>query len=63
MSSPTLTATPTRPRDRAVSDFTELTRTIQAAGLMKRRPAHYAVRLSAAVVAVLGLDRHDHPGR
>ena len=55
MSSSTLTPTPTRPRDRAVSDFTELTRTIQAAGLMKRRPAHYAVRLSAAVVAVLGL--------
>src|SRR6218665_1303973 len=49
------TALPTRPRDRAVSDFTELTRTVQAAGLMKRRPAHYAVRLSAAVLAVLGL--------
>src|SRR5699024_10616303 len=45
----------TRPRDRAVSDFTELTRTVQAAGLMKRRPAHYAVRLSAAVLSVLAL--------
>src|SRR3954452_10575277 len=49
------TALPARPRERAVSDFTELTRTVQAAGLMKRRPAHYAVRLSAAVLAVLGL--------
>ena len=55
MSSPTLTSTPTRPRDRAVSDFTELTRTVQAAGLMKRRPGHYAVRITAAVLSVLAL--------
>ena len=55
MSSSTISPAPMRPRERAVSDFTELTRTVQAAGLMKRRPAHYAVRLSAAVLAVFGL--------
>ncbi len=42
-------------RERAVSDFTELTRTVQAAGLMARRPGHYTVRLSAAVLAIAGL--------
>ncbi|AEE47547.1 fatty acid desaturase family protein [Cellulomonas fimi] len=42
-------------RQRAVSDFTELTRQVQAAGLMARRPGHYAARLSAAVLAVAGL--------
>lgn len=44
--------TPTRPRDRAVSDFTELTRRVQAAGLMRRRPGHYTARISAAFVAM-----------
>ncbi|GIG21308.1 fatty acid desaturase [Cellulomonas chitinilytica] len=43
---------PTRPRDRAVSDFTELTRRVQAAGLMRRRPGHYTARITAAVFAM-----------
>jgi len=46
---------PMRPRDRAVSDFTELTRSVQAAGLMRRRPGHYAARISAAVFAMAAL--------
>jgi len=51
----TSTERPVRARDRAVSDFTELTRRVQAAGLMRRRPVHYIARLTAAVVAMLGL--------
>lgn len=42
-------------RRRAVSDFTELAHAVQAAGLMARRPGHYAARLSGAVVAMAGL--------
>ncbi|WP_051681758.1 acyl-CoA desaturase [Cellulomonas sp. HZM] len=44
-----------RPRERAVSDFTELTRAVQAAGLMRRRPGHYTARLAGAVLAVAAL--------
>ncbi len=43
-----------RPSLRAGSDFAELSRRINAAGLLQRRPAYYAVRLalvSAALVA------------
>ena len=42
----TLAPEATRPRDRAVSDFTELTRAVQEAGLMGRRPGHYTARLT-----------------
>ena len=38
------TTHPMRPRERAVSDFTELTKAVQAAGLMRRRPGHYTAR-------------------
>ena len=37
----------------AGSDFAELSRRINAAGLLQRRPAHYAVRLSAVAAALV----------
>lgn len=46
------TDTTMRPRERAVSDFTELTKAVQAAGLMRRRPGHYTARIAGAVVAM-----------
>jgi fatty acid desaturase len=49
-----MTTTADRPRTTAGSDFAELSRRINAAGLLRRRPAYYAVRLglvSAALVA------------
>jgi fatty acid desaturase len=49
-----MTTTAERPRPTAGSDFAELHRRINAAGLLGRRPAHYAARLilvSAALVA------------
>jgi fatty acid desaturase len=42
-----------RPRA-AGSDFAELNRRINAAGLLRRRPGYYAVRLSLAALALIG---------
>ncbi|WP_433826683.1 fatty acid desaturase family protein [Actinoplanes sp. CA-015351] len=38
----------------AGSDFAELGRRINAAGLLRRRPAYYAVRLTAVTLALIG---------
>jgi fatty acid desaturase len=38
----------------AGSDFAELNRRINAAGLLRRRPGHYAVRLSLVSLALIG---------
>jgi fatty acid desaturase len=48
-----MTTTTDRPRTAAGSDFAELARRINAAGLMRRRPAYYAVRLSLVSAALL----------
>ncbi|GIF05971.1 fatty acid desaturase family protein [Actinoplanes siamensis] len=47
-----MTTTTERPRA-AGSDFAELNRRINAAGLMRRRPGHYAVRLSLVTLALI----------
>jgi fatty acid desaturase len=47
----TTTAAETRT---AGSDFAELNRRINAAGLLRRRPAYYAVRLSLCALALVG---------
>ncbi|GIE27064.1 delta fatty acid desaturase [Actinoplanes italicus] len=41
-------------RATAGSDFAELNRRINAAGLLRRRPGHYAVRLSLVSLAMIG---------
>jgi fatty acid desaturase len=43
-----------RPRAAAGSDFAELGRRINAAGLLQRQPAYYAVRLSLVAAALAG---------
>ena len=43
---------PTRPRERQVSEFTALTRTVQEAGLMARRQGWYWTRF--AIVLTVG---------
>src|SRR3954471_23693235 len=43
-----------RPRAAAGSDFAELGRRINAAGLLQRQPAYYAVRLSLLAAALAG---------
>ncbi|HEY0001635.1 MAG TPA: acyl-CoA desaturase [Actinoplanes sp.] len=48
-----MTTTTDRPRTTAGSDFAELSRRINAAGLMRRRPAYYAVRLSLVSAALV----------
>jgi fatty acid desaturase len=48
-----MTTTADRPRTAAGSDFAELNRRINAAGLLRRRPAYYAVRLSVVSVALI----------
>ena len=45
---------PTRPRERQVSEFTTLTRTVQEAGLMARRQGWYWTRF-AVLTLVLGV--------
>lgn len=45
----------TRNRDRALSDFTALTRLVQDAGLMRRRYGYYWTRLVGTLVLGLGL--------
>ncbi|WP_328461042.1 acyl-CoA desaturase [Actinoplanes sp. NBC_00393] len=46
--------TTTAERRTAGSDFAELNRRINAAGLLRRRPAYYAVRLSLVALALAG---------
>ena len=41
------------PRERTPTDFAELNRRVNAAGLMRRRPAHYAVRLGLVALALV----------
>jgi len=48
-----MTTTAERPRAAAGSDFAELGRRIAAAGLLDRRPAYYAVRLSLVTAALV----------
>ncbi|GIE84346.1 fatty acid desaturase family protein [Actinoplanes regularis] len=48
-----MTTTTERPRA-AGSDFAELNRRINAAGLLRRRPGYYAVRLSLVALALIG---------
>ncbi len=45
------TTTAERPATGAGSDFAQLNRRVAAAGLLQRRPAHYAVRLGAVAAA------------
>jgi fatty acid desaturase len=49
-----MTTTIEPPRTRTTSDFAELGRRINAAGLLRRRPAYYAARLGVASLAVIG---------
>ncbi|XVU23896.1 fatty acid desaturase family protein [Actinoplanes sp. CA-054009] len=43
-----------RPRSTAGSDFAELNRRINAAGLLRRRPAYYVLRLGLVAAALVG---------
>lgn len=43
------------PRDRQVSEFTALTRTVQEAGLMRRRYGYYWTRFAVLTFALVGL--------
>jgi fatty acid desaturase len=49
-----MTTTTTPPRTAAGSDFAELNRRISAAGLLRRRPAHYALRLAVVTLMLAG---------
>jgi fatty acid desaturase len=49
-----MTTTTAPPRAAAGSDFAELNRRISAAGLLDRRPGHYAVRLSVVTLLLAG---------
>ena len=49
-----MTTTTAPPRTAAGSDFAELNRRISAAGLLDRRPFHYAVRLSVVTLLLAG---------
>jgi fatty acid desaturase len=57
MSTETLTegGRPTRPRERQVSEFTALTRTVQEAGLMARRHGYYWARFVVLTLLLAGL--------
>jgi len=48
-------ARPARPRERQVSDFTALTRTVQEAGLMTRRRRYYWTRFAVLTALLVGL--------
>jgi fatty acid desaturase len=48
-----MTTTAERPRTAAGSDFAELRRRIDAAGLLRRRPGYYAVRLGLVAAALI----------
>ncbi|NMO51144.1 acyl-CoA desaturase [Actinoplanes sp. TBRC 11911] len=49
-----MTATTVRPRANTGSDFAELNRRVNAQGLMERRPAYYALRLSLVSAMLAG---------
>jgi fatty acid desaturase len=49
-----MTTTMERPQTAAGSDFAELNRRITARGLMRRRPAYYALRLSVVALMFVG---------
>lgn len=49
-----MTTTAERPRTAAGSDFAELSRRINTAGLLRRRPAYYALRLGLVAAALVG---------
>jgi fatty acid desaturase len=49
-----MTTTAERPRAAAGSDFAELGRRINAAGLLRRRPAYYVARLGLVATALIG---------
>jgi fatty acid desaturase len=49
-----MTTTAERPRTSTGSDFAELNRRITAAGLLRRRPAHYTLRLGLVATALIG---------
>ncbi|MGX6605778.1 fatty acid desaturase family protein [Micromonosporaceae bacterium Da 78-11] len=48
-----MTTTTERPRTTAGSDFAELNRRINAAGLLQRKPGYYAVRLGVVAAALV----------
>jgi fatty acid desaturase len=48
-----MTTTTERPRQTAGSDFAELSRRINAAGLLQRRPAYYVLRLGVVAAALV----------
>jgi fatty acid desaturase len=48
-----MTTTTERPRQTAGSDFAELSRRINAVGLLQRRPAYYVVRLGVVAAALV----------
>jgi fatty acid desaturase len=52
MTTASLTDLPARPRERQVSQFTELSRRVQDAGLMRRRYAYYWTRLVLAALSL-----------
>jgi fatty acid desaturase len=49
-----MTATTTRPRQAAASDFAGLARRVNDAGLMERKPAHYTLRLAIVGAMLAG---------
>ncbi len=49
-----MTTTTAPPRTAAGSDFAELNRRISAAGLLRRRPAHYVLRFAAVTLMLAG---------
>src|SRR5690349_22794395 len=49
-----MTTTTERPRSTAGSDFAELNRRVTRAGLLERKPAYYAVRLTVVSLMLLG---------
>jgi len=49
-----MTTTTVRPRSTAGSDFAELNRRVTTAGLLERKPAYYAVRLTVVSLMLVG---------
>jgi fatty acid desaturase len=49
-----MTTTTVRPQRTAGSDFAELNRRVTRSGLLERKPAYYAVRLSAVALMLVG---------
>lgn len=52
---PSAAGTPARPRDRQVSDFAELSRAVQEAGLMRRRHGYYWTRFVVLTVLLAAI--------